>query len=482
MPFLDEPKDGHPVGATTFAVRVSPSKVIGNARLNNEPALHLEEVAFTAYYPAVPAATRRKGMPWLLRPLNESLRGFVHFGRVSSWLIWPLIYCFGAFIKVPVYANAPLLRPPKLETKQTQWPLVLFSHGLGGSRTAYSQICTRLAASGKVVLALEHRDGTGHVCIPRSQDETGRLVPRPKRYIRENDISWEPEDPPNDQAQPLSLRTEQLAFRTHEIYIAYKAFTELANSGNEGHSLENVDNSPVSWESWGPGYVNCNSDVTLAGHSFGGCTVFSILSTEPPPGHQQLPVTKALVLDPWLEPLPTPGPSPYSSANLATAIESVNSASASALHQDNHDGHDSDAAHGVPPSELHQKGEFEQTRSHPRILVINSERFTLWKDHFSRLQAVIKEWEPRGDNILTIIRAEHQSFSDFPVLPLLRNKTSRMIMRMISTLSISFLDGTIDHTVGTLKTREMETKVIGTKPDGSPKRQLVGEAGDVIIH
>ncbi len=57
-----------------------------------------------------------------------------------------------------------------------------------------------------------------------------------------------------------------------------------------------------------------------------------------------------------------------------------------------------------------------------------------------------------------------------------------MIMQMISTLSISFLDGTIEHTVGTLKTREMETKVIGTKPDGSPKRQLVGEAGDVIIH
>ncbi|KDQ29301.1 hypothetical protein PLEOSDRAFT_1092914 [Pleurotus ostreatus PC15] len=482
MPFLDEPKDGHPVGATTFAVRVSPSKVIGNARLNNEPALHLEEVAFTAYYPAGPA-TRRKGMPWLLRPLNESLRGFVHFGRVSSWLIWPLIYCFGAFIKVPVYTDAPLLRPPKLETKQTQWPLVLFSHGLGGSRTAYSQICTRLAASGKVVLALEHRDGTGHVCIPRSQDETGRLVPHPKRYIRENDISWEPDDSPKDQAQPLSLRTEQLAFRTQEIYIAYKAFAKLANSGNNGHSLENIDGAPVDWESWGPGYVNCTSDVTLAGHSFGGCTVLSILSTEPPPGHPRVPVTKALVLDPWLEPLPTPGPSPYSSATLANAIESVNSASASAstLHHDSHDSDNRDVAHAMP-SVHHQKGEFEQARSHPRILVINSERFTLWKDHFSRLQDVIKEWEPRGESILTIIRAEHQSFSDFPVLPLLRNKTSRMIMQLIANLSISFLDGSIEHTVETLETREMEAKVIGTKPDGSPKRQLIGDAGDVIIH
>lgn len=57
-----------------------------------------------------------------------------------------------------------------------------------------------------------------------------------------------------------------------------------------------------------------------------------------------------------------------------------------------------------------------------------------------------------------------------------------MIMQLISKLSISFLDGSIEHTVETLKTRKMEAKVIGTKPDGSPKRQLVGDAGDVIIH
>lgn len=55
-------------------------------------------------------------------------------------------------------------------------------------------------------------------------------------------------------------------------------------------------------------------------------------------------------------------------------------------------------------------------------------------------------------------------------------------MQLISKLSISFLDGSIEHTVETLKTRKMEAKVIGTKPDGSPKRQLVGDAGDVIIH
>lgn len=38
----------------------------------------------------------------------------------------------------------------------------------------------------------------------------------------------------------------------------------------------------------------------------------------------------------------------------------------------------------------------------PRMLVINSEAFTLWKDHYARLQKVVAEWEPQGGHILTI--------------------------------------------------------------------------------
>jgi platelet-activating factor acetylhydrolase len=38
------------------------------------------------------------------------------------------------------------------------------------------------------------------------------------------------------------------------------------------------------------------------------------------------------------------------------------------------------------------------------MLVINSEAFTLWKDHFERLQDVMAVWEPQGQRILTICK------------------------------------------------------------------------------
>lgn len=49
-----------------------------------------------------------------------------------------------------------------------------------------SHLCSRLAASGKVVLAIEHRDGTGHACITRSWNEKGQKVSRHIYYLKEN--------------------------------------------------------------------------------------------------------------------------------------------------------------------------------------------------------------------------------------------------------------------------------------------------------
>lgn len=84
---------------------------------------------------------------------------------------------------------------------------------------------------------------------------------------------------------------------------------------------------------------------------------FTILSTDPPAGvSAPIPVHKALILDPWLEPIPSPGPRPPQG----------------------------------PGDVL------------PQLLVINSEKFSLWKDHFARLIGVVQAWEPEKRRILTI--------------------------------------------------------------------------------
>ncbi|KAG7096762.1 hypothetical protein E1B28_004174 [Marasmius oreades] len=357
-----------------------------------------------------------------------------------TWsILAPLVYLCGRLIKIPVYPNVPLLRPTK--ASQTHWPLVIFSHGLGGSRTAYSQICSRIAASGRVVLAIEHRDGTSPACQTRSWD-AGQSITKPILYIRQGDVSCDEE-----REEPFPLRADQLLIRRYEIYHTFKTFSCLL-TGEPDHRLAIAgENGKFRAEDWteinGREITVRLADVCLAGHSFGGCTVFSILSSKPPPGYPPLPCRHALIYDPWLDPFPTPGP-------IQEAL----------------------------PVECNP----EQTNADlPRMLVINSEPFTLWKDHFHQLQTAVRKWG-RQARLITLIRSVHYDFSDFSWLPFLRKKSKNVLLEHIEGLSISFLDGTIEETLEQMQTRSFDVQVVGKKKDGRPKRQITGELGDIIIH
>jgi platelet-activating factor acetylhydrolase len=71
MFFLPEIQGRFAVGAITFVTPVRPACAVGSARLRNSsstPAFCLQEVAFTAYYPAeLTSKTARKGVDWLIR-------------------------------------------------------------------------------------------------------------------------------------------------------------------------------------------------------------------------------------------------------------------------------------------------------------------------------------------------------------------------------------------------------------------------------
>ncbi|KAJ7904684.1 platelet-activating factor acetylhydrolase, isoform II-domain-containing protein [Mycena olivaceomarginata] len=453
---LRPPRGVFPVGAVTLVAPAMSAAPIGNATLaaTNAPALVLgEEVAFTLYYPADLSRKPRprKGLDWLVRPTGATLKGFSRFTGVPVWLLWPVVYLFGICLKIPVYWNAPLLHPGDA---RKQWPLVVFSHGLGGSRTAYSQLCSEMAAAGKVVIAVEHRDGTGPACTPRARDGSLRTV----LYFREDDVVFPPEAE-GRAPRVLPLRVDQLVFRQHEVYRIYAAFCALVR---DAVALEAIDDAHVDLKSWAPGsgsaLVNCDN-VAIVGHSFGGCTALSLLSSPPPPTYAPIPISKVLLYDPWLEPLPSPGPTPTTSN---TSSFSERSSSETEI---------------APLSVLKPND-----RRPEQMLVINSQVFSLWTVHFTRLAEVVKAWEPQGRRLLTLIGSQHTSFSDFPVLPLVRTKSAAKLIDVTATLSLAFLDGTLDTALERVPIKKYEEKIIGKRKDGRPKRTIVGNVGDIVVH
>lgn len=491
---LPEVHGKYPVGATTFAIPVpaedDAARVVGHAKLKassggvpDTPALKLEEVAFTAYYPADVRAVKHahKGVHWVPRPVSETLKGYAHFGGMQVWLVHGLLGGFAHLLKIPLYVNVPLLDPPGGDHVACQWPLVIFSHGLGGTRTTYSHLCARLAAEGRVILAIEHKDGTGPFVYTRTPVPglKEQLPSNCKLYLNPEDVQLEE----HTEKSQFAFRKDQLLFRRLEVYLTYTFFSRLVNTiWDEEHSsldgihtiggpwnydLKKRTDDRIFWKSWhntgANPKVRCDHDVLLTGHSFGGATVLSILSNPPPTLQGQhlttIPVQRAVVLDPWLEPLPSPGPEPY---RVEVSIKD-NSARVEA----------------------------------PALLVLNSEQFTVWHPHFERLRDVVRTWDraarecAAGDRrggthawLVTLVRARHISFSDFGVIVPFGSyaREGRRFLDVICELTEAFLAGVGFEDV-LRRQNQVECKLESVQDSKKQdEKRLVGQVGDVIVH
>jgi len=283
----------------------------------------------------------------------------------------------------------------------------------------YSHLCARIASTGKVVVVMEHRDGSGTFCQLKSPG-TGKRDPL--LYIKTADTSY-------GEDKKFEFRRDQLEQRRFETYAAVDALKKLSAYGDRG-GLSTIDNNELDWSGF-RGKIGFDT-LQLTGHSFGAATLFSLLSHEPSEGFGPLPVTHALFLDPWLEPFEKPGP--------------------------------------------------VQGSKQPRIkmAVLHSEGFTLWRDHMTQMTEVGKEW---GDvPIYTIARATHQTFSDYNViLPRLFTGKEIELLRKISELSVAFLDDRLEDALTRSVTREMKVRAVKDRW-GKEKKQLVADAGDVVVH
>jgi platelet-activating factor acetylhydrolase len=187
----------------------------------------------------------------------------MHLGCTHLWrLLNGRVFC-------PILLNAPI-------SQEKQWPVVVFSHGMGCSRFAYSRLCTDLASHGLLVAAVEHRDGSAAATFTV---EDGRR-------------SWIPFRRVLDSEKEYTVRNAQLQQRVGEAGRALDVVTSLARGGPVASVLPGAENAHLAM------FAN-RLDLArpvLAGHSYGGATTLLTLARDDRFHH-------GLVLDGWLFPL-----------------------------------------------------------------------------------------------------------------------------------------------------------------------------------
>jgi len=383
--------------------------------------LQLETVLMTVYYPASleshhpPKSERMSRQLWLGRSRYGIVQGYAKFAGLPTAVVAP-VFAPALFTKLPAYRNAGIARhwPPdegfktlgeKIKIAEGEkpphapdlpcFPVIMFSHGLGGTRTMYSSLCGEFASYGFVVCAVEHRDGSG----PRSyvnhaktgygsreeREESGNI----DHWQTEKDHDYDVVDymfpldnpldsgPNNPKGVDTELRQAQIDLRMAEIEEAYRVLHVIASGKGEEIATHNLRRKGfkgassfglegIDWSSW-KDRIRLDH-VTACGHSFGAATVVDMLrDTERFPYY-----TQGIIYDIW-------------------------------------------GAGTRPPSE-----ERPDHRIKVPLLAINSEAFTYWPTNFEKVDELVQEAHAGPQEapawLMTVRGTVHVSQSDFPLL------------------------------------------------------------------
>ncbi|CAI6339331.1 unnamed protein product [Periconia digitata] len=283
------------------------------------PCPDIPTVAFRMFYPAK-ADSNQRGVKWIHNPQREVVSAYAKFlgagnALASLFSMFPqTLY----FVDIPVHTNAQMLEPPA-ETKR--WPVMVFSHGLGGSRNAYSHICGSLASHGIVVVAPEHRDGSAPISFVHTPDEKEKI--RRIGYVKV---------PHSASTETYEARDKQLRTRLWEIGLIHDALLKM----DEGVALRMVaegTSKKSSNDTKLPMFAHALNvhepgAISFAGHSFGAATMVQLAKSiyynptthQPPPSYKPLyapsssspllkqitPRTPVILLDLWSLPLDSP--------------------------------------------------------------------------------------------------------------------------------------------------------------------------------
>ncbi|KAK3494072.1 platelet-activating factor acetylhydrolase, isoform II-domain-containing protein [Neurospora crassa] len=261
-----------PYKVGTVDVEIPISK-IGSVSANPNEADHIHTIQFRIYYPATPD-TNNESITWLPPPQRLAVWAYSQFLGLSSRVASVLSFLprHLHYIKIPVHANATLLSPQSAGNPQSRWPTVLFSHGLGGSRNAYSHIAGSLASHGMVVFCPEHRDASAAISIIRDPSD-----PKLSHIVRCLRIEH------SHTPEVWAKREAQIRIRAWEIGLLMEAIHHIDLGDNDliKTSLSTPSPTPLSALHQFTGQLDVHEPgkMIFGGHSFGSATIVQVLKS-----------------------------------------------------------------------------------------------------------------------------------------------------------------------------------------------------------
>ncbi|KAF8544336.1 platelet-activating factor acetylhydrolase, isoform II-domain-containing protein [Trichophaea hybrida] len=242
-----------------------------------------------------PCSPPSKSVYWLPEPhQREYLGGYARFLGAGSGLAELISYIPRILhhIALPAISLVPLI-PSNSDFK---FPTIIFSHGLGGTRLAYSHLCGSLASYGNIVIAPEHRDGSAPVTFIKPGSKPEAKVKGPKPGSDEPGISSCSAAPSPSRVQvdytnyPHQIsdetangRNRQLEVRLWELSVVYAALTQL-DLGHIPAGTSMFDADTTSRDSLLSAFrekfdIREPGRLIWVGHSFGSATMIQMMKS-----------------------------------------------------------------------------------------------------------------------------------------------------------------------------------------------------------
>ncbi|XP_078614777.1 platelet-activating factor acetylhydrolase-like [Branchiostoma floridae x Branchiostoma japonicum] len=227
------------------------------------------------FYPTETCDIRQRKHDWpTWTPSRQYLDGYFKFIGVPKWT-FSLCRLIVGNPKVPAIPNAPLL---KKETP-SKFPVIVFSHGLGGQRTTYTVVCLEMASRGYLVASIEHRDGSASATHVIRQEDDGKT----------QTVEWVPMIP-KPEGDEYPVRNKQVHQRADEL----GHMLDLLISMDQGNSINNLCETGMDLSQFKD---KLDLDrVAAMGHSFGGASSLVSLYKDPR-------LRCAVILDGWMLPI-----------------------------------------------------------------------------------------------------------------------------------------------------------------------------------